>query len=255
MNITLNQLVEKIYCIQMKYPQDVSFGALWCPLHGAHIQTGAAVFPLAYVAQSINSQDYYGAATHLANWLSARQEPDGSWVGDIRGDNTTAYQLLALTLAFPLLADGLNVLDRRGMEETILRAAAWCLREINIKKELPAYGIICALAFFSVSKLFGMSKYKRAGEGAVRKIIKKVGDTAQRIRYRKKNGAQQLINLYMSLTKNNRELDRSMSDDRCIVPIVHRAFDLTFFSHFSSNDGRTCAMSMPEAEEGKNSSD
>jgi len=226
------ELIEKIFNAQMKYPQDVHFGSIWCLKHGYHIRAAEAVYPLAYFAHQSKRHDYLRSSINLANWLSARQEPYGAWIDLETEKNTTIFQLLALVLAFPLIRDSLGVLDKNGLEESIIKASSWCLRKLKLKHLSSESGISLAIALHLVSDNFGIDVNKKYAMKIVKRISKRLRSMGYSHNQVLGGSFGRSIEMFRFI-KTNDKIDREYSEDKnCIMPVVYQAFDEAFSFQF-----------------------
>ena len=243
MDNSLITCVEHIFAAQMKYPQDVHFGSIWCPHHGCHIRAAEAMYPLAYYSLKRKNNDYKQASIHLANWLSARQEPQGYWIDLVTEENTTAFQLLALACTFPLIKDSLGMLDNSGLKESMLKASTWCIKKISIKKVPYEYSVSLALALLLIAEEFGIEEYKKKARYITTHIAKKVSMKGCSPHAGENELFLHAYALY-SIIVNNKKNNTADNDTACILPTVYQAFKQAFRSQYTHMECRENGFSL-----------
>lgn len=129
---TLQTLCDSLVATQITERTSPDFGALVCPSrnpqeHPLHSRAAEAVYPLAVVYRTTRDARYREAARHLADWLFAKQQPNGAWGEDWPkhdGWNGTTYdQLISLAGAYPILAPELDTTERTRWLRAIRSAA------------------------------------------------------------------------------------------------------------------------------------
>ena len=228
-------VVQDIFTAQMKYPQDVHFGSIWCPPHGYHIRAAEAMYPLAYYAIHNNNNEYTQSAIHLANWLSARQEPEGYWIDPVTEENTTVFQLLALACTFPFIKDSLGMLDTSGLTESMVKACAWCIKKVSIKKVSYAYGISFALALLFVAEELGNDAYVRKARSITRYIAKKVPFPGFSAQIHQHELVRYTCAVYTALVLNTSDTTID-TENACILPTVYRAYRQAWMYQYNQGE-------------------
>lgn len=155
----INMLVgrlQKLSTYHILYPQDANFGSFYCEKHTYHFEVAALLLPLIICGQKEQNVHMIEKAVALANWLSARQEPNGSW------QYSTELILFYITIALPLLTDYLQPIDKKGLYLTRERAVEWSKKNRS-RNLLQLREILCVhlLLYIQQEKGYNVSFMKQ----------------------------------------------------------------------------------------------
>ena len=215
-------------------------GSLFCPYHrDYHTRGGEAAFPFVYLGKLKGQNDTVEKGLVLADWLTSRQNQDGSWdesPGTWKG--TTVFQLMALSALLDTCGEDLSSNRRLLYEKTIANAAHWVKRNINMRRVTTNYVVSGAAGLALVNKFLpgkGWDKAARRlarlgagrinreglieGEGRGKRILKKI--------YIKPRGIDIGYGLEMTLSSLALYLDLIEDDE--VASKFHRALQAHLF--------------------------
>lgn len=138
------------------------YGGIACPSCGEyHSRAAESVFPFAYEYSVTGDEQMLERSMILADWLLSRQEENGAWVetpGTWTG--TTADQLLALLLAYPILEDRLSDARKTAWLAGMRGAADYLVGVMDDDFAYINYCATSACCLAEAFRLFGDEKYK-----------------------------------------------------------------------------------------------
>jgi len=144
-------------------------GGILCPacarVHGRIID---AVYPLLFMADKTNNQEYVDAAIKIFQWTEENVSmPDGSWVNDVNvcmWKGTTVFAAIALTEA--LMHHG-HLLDKKTYEawkERVAKAAIYIYKVFHINFANINYPVTSTYALALMGKFLDNPKYIEKGK-------------------------------------------------------------------------------------------
>lgn len=159
-------------------PLSPDAGGLWCPSCGQyHSRAAEALWPLAYEAARTGSFERRSQALALGRWLVARQGPDGAWTESEGGwKGTTTDQLLALTLAYPLLRRDLSWRERWEWRRAMRRAGDFLCAVMDIDYAYINYLATSSASLAQAGRLLHRRRFTRKARTLARFCISRMNE-------------------------------------------------------------------------------
>jgi hypothetical protein len=126
-------LADDLIRLQDTNPKSVHYGALYCKTCADyHTRASESVLPFAVAYKESGKERYLKAALLTGEWLIRQQRSDGAWIetpSDWTG--TTTDQLLAMSVAYPIVQPKLSVEQSARWKTSIKKAADWLVSNMN----------------------------------------------------------------------------------------------------------------------------
>jgi hypothetical protein len=143
-------------------------GGVICPACArVHGRVAYAIYPLMFLADKTQNNNYKDAAINLYNWMERSVSfPDGSWVNDTNVNLWKGITVCtAITLAETLMQFG-HLLDKNIYEAwkaRLIKASDYLYENFNIYTGNINYPATCSYALSLIGEFLNVQKYKDKG--------------------------------------------------------------------------------------------